>query len=419
MSIEKRTVPGVKRSLLAAAVLAVSASAGAADGVKMGALATLEGAFTVLGEDGMRGVKMALAERDNKACGQEIELITGSSDASPDSAIRAARKLVEQDKVEILIGPLSGSEGLAVKDYAKTQPQVTFLNGTSAAQDTTLRDPADNFFRWTTDGAQWQAGLGTYAYDEKGYKTVVAIAEDYSFPYTQVMGFMLEFCEKGGKVTDKFWVPIGNKDYSTIVASIPDDIDAIYVALGGADAVNFLTQYEQAGGDKPLIGGSITVDQTVMGSKGRRKSYVVGTPSAGPIADSWDDPKWQAFVTTYQETYPDGLPSPSLFAHGYYVNTLAALTALEAVDCDLSDDQAKFRAAMSSLELETPTGMVTLDANRQAVADIFLTEVAEADDGTLYNKVVKVIPQVPQTMGMDPEAFLALGPVGRDNPECK
>ena len=126
MSIEKRTVPGFKRSLLAAAVLAVSASAGAADGVKMGALATLEGAFTVLGEDGMRGVKMALAERDNKACGQEIELITGSSDASPDSAIRAARKLVEQDKVEILIGPLSGSEGLAVKDYAKTQPQVTF-----------------------------------------------------------------------------------------------------------------------------------------------------------------------------------------------------------------------------------------------------------------------------------------------------
>jgi len=419
VSIEKRTVPGFKRSLLAAAVLAVSASAGAADGVKMGALATLEGAFTVLGEDGMRGVKMALAERDNKACGQEIELITGSSDASPDSAIRAARKLVEQDKVEILIGPLSGSEGLAVKDYAKTQPQVTFLNGTSAAQDTTLRDPADNFFRWTTDGAQWQAGLGTYAYDEKGYKTVVAIAEDYSFPYTQVMGFMLEFCEKGGKVTDKFWVPIGNKDYSTIVASIPDDIDAIYVALGGADAVNFLTQYEQAGGDKPLIGGSITVDQSVMGSKGRRKSYVVGTPSAGPIADAWDDPRWQAFVTTYQESYPDGLPSPSLFAHGYYVNTLAALTALEAVDCDLSDGQARYRAALSSLELETPTGMVTLDANRQAVADIFLTEVAEADDGSLYNKVVKVTPQVPQTMGMDPEAFLALGPVGRDNPECK
>jgi len=70
----------------------------------------------------------------------------------------------EYDKVDLVVGPLSGSEGIAVKNYAKTQPQVTFLNGASAAQDTTLRDPAPNFFRWQTEGAQWMAGLGEYAY---------------------------------------------------------------------------------------------------------------------------------------------------------------------------------------------------------------------------------------------------------------
>ena len=62
---------------------------------------------------------------------------------------------------------LAGDEGLAVKDYAKTQPTVTFLNGASAAQDTTFRDPAPNFFRFGTDGAQWIAGLGTYAFKDK------------------------------------------------------------------------------------------------------------------------------------------------------------------------------------------------------------------------------------------------------------
>jgi branched-chain amino acid transport system substrate-binding protein len=232
-----------RRTLLATAVAGTvifSAGAHAEDPIKMGALATLEGAFAALGEDAMRGVELALMQRDDMAGGRKIEMIQGSSDASPDSAIEAARKLVEQDGVSILVGPLSGSEGLAVKDYAKTQPQVTFVNGTSAAQDTTLRDPAPNFYRFTTDGAQWQAGLGEYAFNEKGYKKVVTVAEDYSFPYTQVLGFMLEFCELGGKVVDKFWVPIGNKDYSTIVASIPEDVDAVYVALGGADAVNFL-----------------------------------------------------------------------------------------------------------------------------------------------------------------------------------
>jgi len=410
----------LKTTLLAAGIAAIGLAgpAQAQDTIKMGALATLEGAFTVLGEDGMRGVRLALEQAGYEAGGKKIELITGSSDASPDSAVNAARKLVEQDGVDILVGPLSGSEGLAVKDYAKTQPGTTFVNGTSAAQDTTLRDPAPNFFRFTTDGAQWQAGLGEYAYKEKGYEKVVVVAEDYSFPYTQVQGFMLDFCNMGGRVVEKYWVPIGNKDYSSIVYSIPDDIDAIYVALGGADAVNFLSQYEQAGGSKPLIGGSITVDQTVMSSKGKRKQNVIGTPSAGPIADTWDDPDWRAFVAAYREQFPDGFPSPSLFAHGYYISTKAVLESLDAVNGDLSDGHKKLRDYMANTTFDTPTGKVKLDHNRQAVADIFLTEVVEDADGNLVNKVVKVIPQVNQTLGVPEAEFLKYGPVGRDNPEC-
>ena len=257
--IDRRTLMALA---LAGSLVPTHAAFAADDTLKLGAVASLEGAFTVLGEDGMRGVELALKEHNYMAGGKKIELIKGSSDASPDSAVAATRKIVEQDGVPIVIGPLSGDEGLAVKDYAKTKPDVTFVNGTSAAQDTTLRDPAPNFFRFSTDGAQWMAGLGTYAYADKGYRSVATVAEDYSFPYTQVFGFMAEFCKAGGKVTSKSWVPIGNKDYSSVIAAIPDDVDAIYVALGGADAVNFLSQYQQAGGAAPLIGGSITTDQT-------------------------------------------------------------------------------------------------------------------------------------------------------------
>ncbi len=411
-----------KRTLIAAAVAATLAGPALAqeDSVKMGALATLEGAFTVLGEDSMRGVKMALEEFKYTAGGKKIELITGSSDASPDSAIRATRKLVEQDGVKVLVGPLSGSEGLAVKDYAKTQPDVTFLNGSSAAQDTTLRDPAENFFRFGTEGAQWMAGLGEYVYKEKGYRSVAVLAEDYSFPYTQVFGFLEPFCRLGGKAPAdaRFWVPIGNKDYSSVIAALPDDVDAIYVALGGADAVNFLTQYEQAGGDLPLVGGSITVDQTVLGSKGRTRDFVVGTPSAGPISDTWDNPSWQEFVDAYKAQFPDGFPSPSLFAHAYYINTKAALLALDKVGGDLSDGGKKYRDVLSGLSFETPTGMVKLDERRNAVADIFLTEVAEGPDGNLLNKTIKVIPSVSQTLGVSYDEFLKYGPVSRENPKC-
>lgn len=403
-----------------ASITALPATANAAT-LKMGALAVLEGAFTVLGEDSMRGVELALKEFNYTAGGVKIELITGSSDASPDSAIRATRKLVEQDGVQIMVGPLSGSEGLAVKDYAKTQPEVTFLNGSSAAQDTTLREPADNFFRFSTEGAQWMAGLGEYIYNEKGYRSLAVVAEDYSFPYTQVFGVLEPFCRAGGKAPAdaRFWVPIGNKDYSSIIAALPDDVDAIYVALGGSDAVNFLSQYDQAGGDLPLVGGSITVDQTVLGSKGKTRDFVIGTPSAGPVSDTWDDPRWKAFVDAYKAEFPDGFPSPSLFAHSYYINTKAALLALEEVGGDISDGGEKLRAALSGLSFETPTGMVSLDERRNAVADIFLTEVVEGPDGNLVNKTIKVIPQVSQTLGVEYAKFLEYGAVSRTNPVCE
>ncbi|MGO4837155.1 ABC transporter substrate-binding protein, partial [Rhizobiaceae sp. 2RAB30] len=197
MRIHRRTLLALA---LASGLTAPSLALAQDDTVKIGVLATFEGPFTVLGEDGMRGAMTAIEEVGGTVGGKKIEVVKGSSDASPDSAVRAARKLVEQDGVKVLVGPLSGDEGIAVKDYAKTQPGVTFINGTSAAQDTTLRDPAPNFFRFSTDGAQWMAGLGTYAFNDKGYKKVATVAEDYSLPYTQVFGFMAEFCKAGGTV---------------------------------------------------------------------------------------------------------------------------------------------------------------------------------------------------------------------------
>jgi len=414
MTMHRRTLLALA---LATGLTAPSLALAADDTIRIGLLATFEGPFTVLGEDGQRGALTALDEVNATVAGKKVEFVKGSSDASPDSAARAVRKLVEQDGVDIVIGPLSGDEGIVVKDYAKTKPEVTFINGTSAAQDTTLRDPAPNFFRFSTDGAQWMAGLGDYAFNEKGYKKVATVAEDYSFPYTQVFGFMAEFCKAGGTVPSKSWVPIGNKDYSSVIAAIPDDVDAIYVALGGADGVNFLTQYQQAGGEAPLIGGSITVDQTVLSSKGKIRDVVVGTPSAGPIADTNDSPEWKAFVDAYKKQ-EGAFPSPSLFAHGYYVNTKAVLKALDEVGGDVSDGGAKFRDALSKLSFDTPTGKVSLDANRNAIADIYLTEVTEGADGNLYNKLVKVVPQVNQTLGIPVDEFLALGAVSRENPSC-
>ena len=403
------------------AAVAASSSAVNAESLKVGVLATLEGTYTALGEDGVRGLRTALGQAGGMAGGREVELVIQSTDASPDSAVRAARKVVEQDQVDIVIGPLSGSEGIALRDYSKTQPQVTFINGISGAQETTYVNPSENFFRFNMDGAQWSAGLGDYIYNEKGYKTIATIGEDYSFVYTQVFGLALEYCQAGGEITERLWVPLGTKDFGSIIAALPDDVDAIYLGLGGGDAVNFLNQYQQAGGDANLIGGTIMVDGTVLSSKGSAKEALIGVPSSGPQADTWDDPKWQAFVKAYQDAFPpeQRFPSPSLLATGYYNATTAALTCMDAIDGDLSDGQAAFRSCLSNLELDAPNGKIRLDGNRQAIGTNFISEVVELEDGNLATQLVAIKENVNQTLGIDPEAFAKIGIPAREVPECK
>jgi len=405
-------------TLAGAAVLAAfTGTASAQDTIKIGVLATLEGPFAAGGHDGIRGAELALKEKGGMAGGKKIVLLKGSSDATPDKAVNATRKLVEQDKVNIMVGPLSGDEGVAVKNYSKSQPAITFINGSSGAQATTLVDPSPNFFRFNTEGAQWMVGLGEHAL-AKGYKKMYLIAEDYGFPYSQVQGFMASYCAKGGRVVGKSWVPLGTKDYSSIVARIPGDIDAVLVVLGGADAVNFLTQYEQAGGDKPMVGGTITVDQTVLNYKGKRRESLVGTPSAGPMADSLDTPEWKKFVADYKANFKDGFPSPSLFAYLYYINMHAALEGLDAVKGDLSGNQAKYRAALQKLAFKGPAGEVKIDENRNGIGTTYITEVVKNADGSLQNKVIKAVPNITQTLGLSKAEFQKMGLGSRDVPNC-
>jgi branched-chain amino acid transport system substrate-binding protein len=415
----------------AAALTAVVGTAHAADKIKIGVTATLEGTYTVLGEDGMRGYELAVKAHNGKAGGKEIETIVGSTDASPDSAIRAAKKLVEQDKVDVLISPLSGAEGIAVRDYSKTQPQITVINASSGAVETTYGDPSagitpsPTFYRFNLDGAQWHAGLGDYIYNTKHYKKIATIGEDYAFVYTQVMGLVVEYCKAGGQITKRLWVPLGTKDFASYIPQLlSEDVDAIYLGLGGADAVNFLNQYQQAGGNAKLIGGSIMVDQTVLSAKGKAKEALIGTPAASGMADADPNPKWQAFVKAYQQMPKEGyfknpFGGPSLLAISYYNSADAVFKGLDEVKGDLSDENKKFREALKNMVLDAPNGTIKLDENRQAIGTNFVTEVVKDAKGDLVAKVVKTVPNVQQRLGFSKAVYDKFIPPGRDNPPCK
>ena len=66
-----------------------------------------------------------------------------------------------------------------------------------------------------------------------------------------------------------------------------------------------------------------------------------------------------------------------------------------------------------------PAGEIKIDANRNGVGTTYITEVTKAPDGSFYNKVVKTVPNISQTLGLPEADFKKMGLGSRDVPDCR
>jgi len=364
-----------------------------------------------LPKDGMTGAKIA---------GKDIQIVGfGCSDSTANKAIEETRRLVEQLGADILIGPLSGDEGIAVANYAKTnQPNKTFLNGISGAQEATLKVQAPNFFRFNPDGAQWSAGLGSYAYNKLGWRTAAVIGDDYAFPYTSLAGFIAEFCAIGGNVTKRVWPPLGTTDYSSFVAQLPTNVDGTFVGIGGAGLITFLNQYKQANGpisSKHFMGNLFWIDPSLLKAIG---TPLVGAVAASGIASDDTSAQTKAYIQDLSVYPATQANAASVFTLGYWSAMTALAQALITVNGDISGNQKALQAALAKVVIDGPYGKISLDSNRQAIADNWVTQVTPPPAGSNVPglRTILQIPKVDETFG---GFFSSSTPdLDRTNPPC-
>jgi branched-chain amino acid transport system substrate-binding protein len=416
-------------------------SGGSGTPIKVAIMSECKGAFGAFDKQNMAGAVSAFAQfagakpkdpNDPKkgftggAIGDHpLKLVgVGCGDDTSDTAIKEVRRLMEQLDADVMIGPLSGDESIAVANYAKQHPDKTFVDGSAGAQDTTLKVQAPNFFRFNGDGAQWNAGLGDIAYNKLGWKKAAVVADDYSFAWTSAAGFIAEFCAAGGQVTKRVFPPLNTTDYSSFAQQMPTDVDGTFVAVGGAGLIPFLKAYEQAKGPidaKKFIGNLFWGTPGQFEQLGPRVAgaYIGGAGTAGDL----DTPAAQDYASNiighWFKKFPPGgdaaAQAASTFTYGYYVNTWGLIKGLEAVKGDISD-QSKLQDALAKTELPAPYGTIKLDDNRQAVFTVYDQQLYMKGD-KLAVKTVTSIPGVDQTFG---GTFSNSTPApGRNAPGCE
>ena len=367
---------------------------------------------------GMTGIRIA---------GRPVNIVGyGCADDRAATAIRETRRLMERLNADILIGPLSGDEAIAVASYAKSHPNKTFINGTAGSQDPTLRVRARNFFRYHGDGAQWNAGLGELAYRNLRWRRVAVIADDYSFAWTSAAGFIADFCSMGGRIVKRVFPPLNTTNYTSFARQLPepDDVDGYFWAVGGAGLIPSLKAYEQAHGriqGRKFIGNGFWVVTGFQQLGNRVAGAYAGTFGTAGDLKTRNARRYTNIMARWYKRIPPfgsnarGEQASSNFVYNYFNAAWALIKALRQVRGDISGGQRRLQRALARTRLpQAGYGPIRLDRYRNGVQGQYIQRLI-LRGGRLAVQTVRYVPNVEQTFG---GTFDGNPPPGRNFPGC-
>jgi branched-chain amino acid transport system substrate-binding protein len=381
--------------------------------IKIGFLSPFTGSFAQIGKDMADGANLYLDKIGYKMAGRKVELVVEDDEGLPAVTLTKAKKLVEMNKVNFLIGPLLASSGYALAPYVD-QKQVPTIYAGSASDDLTQRKRAKWLVRVSLTDSQIAHPMGDYAYKVLGYRKVVTISMDYAFGWEYVGGFQKVFEDCGGKVLQKIWIPLNAQDFGPYLAQIRKDADAIVATFIGNPAMLFLKQSKEFGIKEkiPIIGAGTVTDESILPSMGDEALDVV---TSLLYTATLPNPINQEFVKTYRNKFGK---VPSYYSVMDYSAMQWVEQAVNSLKGDISDKNKVFKALQTVSLKETPRGPLKLDAYNNVIQDIFIRKV-ERVGGELQNKVIHTYPAVSQFWTFKPDDYLKEPVYSRDYPPIK
>ncbi|MBE9607186.1 ABC transporter substrate-binding protein [Acetobacteraceae bacterium H6797] len=355
--------------------------------LRIGMITSLSGPFTALGESMRAGMQLLLSQSGQTLGGRRVEFLVEDDQARPEEGVRKARKLIGQDKVDILCGVISSGVALALRDVVTEARTPTFLLG--SANDLARKATSPYIVRPTK--TNWMLGSTAARWThEKVAKKVVTVGSDYAAGREYIGDFAATFQQMGGSIGKQLWTPLGNADFGPLLTTIASERpEAIYGFFAGSDAVRFLRQWKEyrLAGRVKLVGTGAFFDQEdVLPAVGDAALGAVNTFHQSPTA-----PASAAFNQAYMAT---GKPLPGEFSTTGYVCGQVIKAALERGQGDVSNWE-KLREALFAAPVDTAFGSMPFDpSNGQAVLDIHVNSVERDAQGKMVNTVIHTYRQV-------------------------
>jgi len=314
--------------------------------IKIGHLIPQSGFLSPMGEYMINAAKLAVEEINaaGGVLGRQLQLVP-EDDMNPGVAVQKATKLIQQEKVDALMGTVSSAVCLAVMDVADRSKMLLVNTGSNSDE---IRGKRCNYYTFSVEGSnsQYVNTIGRYLIKQKQYKRWYFLTSDYAFGHDLLRVSRTLLKKMGGAEIGSELIPTGTTDFSSYLLKVRNTKpDVVFQNLAGTDQTNFMKQYAEFGMTTEVAGGLI--DTLLMWPVG-----VGAITGSFPLLWWYDLPyeETKRFLAAFTKKY--GKP-PENQAWGDYYSTKAIAQAMQEAG---TTDSKKVVEAMEKIKFDGGKG---------------------------------------------------------------
>ena len=344
--------------------------------VRVGFMLPYTGTFAQLGVAIENGFRMAINEQGGKLGGREIEYFKVDDESEPSKGIENANKLVQRDKVDVLVGTVHSGVQMGIQKVARDSGVLSLIPN-AGVHAATRGLCAPNVFRTSFTNSQPTLALGQ-AMVARGHKKAVWITWKYAAGDEAFEGFKESYTKAGGTIVKELGLPFPNVEFQALlteIAALKPDAVACFFAGGGA--AKFMRDYAAAGlkGKIPLYGSGF-LTEGVLDAAGPAADGVITTLH---YSDSLDTPRNKKFRLDYAKAFK---AQPDVYAVQGYDTGQLLIQGANAVKGDLNNKAALYKA-MEGAVIDSPRGKWTMSKSHNPVQDMYLRVVENKENKVL------------------------------------
>lgn len=354
-----------------------ASSSPASDGgsIKIGANFEMTGGQASFGNSSMKGLKLAVKEINAAGglLGKQLELIQADNASKSEEATRAAQKLVSNDKVVALIGPVTSTNTLGAVPIAQ-EKKIPLITTSATNPKVTVDERTGKVNEYVFRACFIDPFQGKVAADfaSKELKiTKAAIYLDSSSDYSKGLQkfFKETFTKNGGTIVAEESYQQKDTDFKAVLTRIKEkNPEFIYVPGYYEEVGKIVKQAREMGITAPMMGGDGWDSPQLLEIAG--KEALNNTFMSNHYAKDDTSEEIKKFVETFKKEY-NGEEPDSLAALGYDAVKMLA----DAIKRANSAEPEKIKDALAKTkDLKLATGVVTLNETHDPVKSAVVLE---------------------------------------------